>query len=34
LDYFMTRFPQTTPNRETQNNLRFSTGIVFRFGSR
>jgi opacity protein-like surface antigen len=34
LDYFMTRFPQTTPNRETQNNLRFSTGIVFRFGGR
>ncbi|HJY88480.1 MAG TPA: outer membrane beta-barrel protein [Candidatus Acidoferrales bacterium] len=34
LDYFLTRFPQATPNRLTQNNLRFSTGIVFRFGGR
>ncbi len=31
LEYFMTRFPETTTSRETQNNLRFSTGVVFRF---
>jgi opacity protein-like surface antigen len=30
-EYFLTRFPETTSSRETQNNLRFSTGIVFRF---
>ncbi len=33
VEYFMTRFPETTPSRVTQNNLRLSTGIVFRFGS-
>jgi len=31
LEYFLTRFPETTSSRESQNNLRFSTGVVFRF---
>ncbi|MBI3668351.1 MAG: outer membrane beta-barrel protein [Acidobacteria bacterium] len=32
VEYLMTRFQESTPNRQTQNNLRFSTGILFRFG--
>jgi len=31
VEYLMTRFKEATPNRVTQNNLRFSTGIVFRW---
>lgn len=31
VDYLMTRFPETTSSGQTQNNLRVSTGIVFRF---
>jgi len=31
VDYLLTRFPETTNSRETQNNLRVSTGLVFHF---
>jgi hypothetical protein len=31
LEYLLTRFPETATNRETQNNLRVSTGVVFHF---
>ena len=31
LDYLMTRFSETGTSNQTQNNLRVSTGIVFRF---
>jgi len=32
LDYLLSRFPETaTGGRDTQNNLRVSTGIVFHF---
>lgn len=31
LEYFLTRFQEIGNNRQTQSNLRFSTGIVFRF---
>jgi outer membrane immunogenic protein len=31
VDYLMTRFPEGTPNNQTQNNLRASTGIVVHF---
>jgi hypothetical protein len=32
VDYLLTRFNEfTTTNTQTQNNLRVSTGIVFRF---
>lgn len=31
VEYLLTRFPETTTNRETQNNLRVSTGFVFHF---
>jgi outer membrane immunogenic protein len=31
VDYLMTRFPEETPNNQTQNNLRASTGIVIHF---
>lgn len=31
VDYLMTRFPEGTPNNQTQNNLRASTGIVIHF---
>jgi opacity protein-like surface antigen len=31
VDYLMTRFSETTSGTNTQNNLRVSTGIVFRF---
>jgi opacity protein-like surface antigen len=31
VDYLMTRFSETGTGGQTQNNLRFSTGIVFRF---
>lgn len=31
VEYFLTRFPEIGIDRQTQNNLRFSTGIVFRF---
>ena len=31
VEYLLTRFPETTSNRETQNNLRVSTGVVFHF---
>ena len=31
VDYLMTRFPETGTGANTQNNLRVSTGIVFRF---
>src|SRR5262249_1594030 len=31
VEYLLTRFPETTSNRETQNNLRVSTGFVFHF---
>ena len=31
VEYLLTRFPEATTNRETQNNLRVSTGIVFHF---
>jgi outer membrane immunogenic protein len=31
VDYLLTRFKEATPDRQTQNNLRVSTGVVFRF---
>jgi len=31
VDYLMTRFSEVTSDAQTQNNLRVSTGIVFRF---
>ena len=31
VDYLMTRFSETVTTDQTQNNLRFSTGIVFRW---
>lgn len=31
VEYLLTRFPETTGNRQTQNNLRVSTGVVFHF---
>jgi outer membrane protein W len=31
VDYLPTRFPELTAGRQTQNNLRVSTGIVFHF---
>ena len=31
VEYLLTRFPEVTTNRETQNNLRVSTGFVFHF---
>ena len=31
VEYLLTRFPETTSSRETQNNLRVSTGVVFHF---
>jgi outer membrane immunogenic protein len=31
VEYLLTRFPETTTSRETQNNLRVSTGVVFHF---
>jgi hypothetical protein len=31
VEYLLTRFPETTSSRETQNNLRVSTGFVFHF---
>ncbi|HLK03392.1 MAG TPA: outer membrane beta-barrel protein [Candidatus Acidoferrum sp.] len=31
VEYLLTRFPETTSSRETQNNLRLSTGFVFHF---
>lgn len=31
VEYFLTRFQEIGNTRQTQNNLRFSTGIVFRF---
>ncbi len=31
VDYLLTRFPETGTSNQTQNNLRVSTGIVFRF---
>jgi len=31
VEYLLTRFPETTTSRETQNNLRVSTGLVFHF---
>ena len=31
VEYLLTRFPEVTNDRETQNNLRVSTGIVFHF---
>jgi hypothetical protein len=31
VEYLLTRFPETTTSRETQNNLRVSTGFVFHF---
>lgn len=31
VDYLMTRFSEGTPNNQTQNNLRASTGIVIHF---
>jgi outer membrane immunogenic protein len=31
VDYLMTQFPEGTPNNQTQNNLRASTGIVIHF---
>jgi opacity protein-like surface antigen len=31
VDYLMTRFPEGTPNNQTQNNLRVSTGILVHF---
>jgi outer membrane immunogenic protein len=31
VEYLLTRFPETSASRETQNNLRLSTGIVFHF---
>jgi hypothetical protein len=29
VEYLLTRFPENTKNRKTQNNLRVSTGVVF-----
>jgi hypothetical protein len=31
VDYLLTRFDETTNNAQSQNNLRVSTGVVFRF---
>lgn len=31
VDYLLTRFSESAPSRQSQNNLRVSTGIVFRF---
>ena len=31
VEYLLTRFPEATTNRETQNSLRVSTGVVFHF---
>ncbi len=31
VDYLMSRFPETATSAQTQNNLRVSTGVVFRF---
>jgi len=31
VEYLLTRFPETTNSRETQNNLRVSTGVLFHF---
>jgi len=31
VEYLLTRFPEATTKRETQNNLRVSTGVVFHF---
>src|SRR5215813_9000406 len=31
VEYLLTRFAETTNSRETQNNLRVSTGVVFHF---
>ena len=31
VDYLLTRFDESTNNARSQNNLRVSTGIVFRF---
>lgn len=31
VEYLLTRFSETTPSRETQNNLRVSTGFVIHF---
>jgi len=31
VDYLLTRFKEGTPNNQTQNNLRASTGIVIHF---
>jgi outer membrane immunogenic protein len=31
VEYLLTRFPEATSNRQTQNNLRVSTGVVFHF---
>lgn len=31
VDYLLTRFPEGTPNNQSQNNLRASTGIVIHF---
>jgi len=31
VEYLLTRFPEATSSRETQNNLRVSTGVVFHF---
>lgn len=31
VEYLLTRFPEATASRETQNNLRVSTGVVFHF---
>ena len=31
VEYLLTRFPEATTSRETQNNLRVSTGVVFHF---
>lgn len=31
VEYLLTRFTETTPSRESQSNLRVSTGIVFHF---
>jgi len=33
-EYLLTRFPSVTGASATQNNLRLSTGVIFRFGSR
>jgi hypothetical protein len=33
VEYLLTRFRETTTNREAKNNLRVSTGVVFRFTS-